>query len=53
MEIKKQFTFTGNLKKLHEEDDQPIVNFAANIHCYDNGSVFLEIDAEINDMKSG
>lgn len=47
MEIHKQFSFVGNLKKLHEKDDQSIENFIATIYCCKNGNVFLEIDSEI------
>ncbi|OUL22342.1 hypothetical protein BV372_30640 [Nostoc sp. T09] len=49
MEIQKQFSFVGNLKKLHEKDEYPIVNFTGIIHCYKNGSVFIEIDATTNE----
>jgi hypothetical protein len=47
MEIQKQFSFVGNLKKLHEDDNQPIENFSAGIQCRKNGSVFLEIDSTL------
>ncbi|MBD2025483.1 hypothetical protein [Leptolyngbya sp. FACHB-711] len=43
MEIQKQFSFVGSLKKLHEDDNQPIENFSASIQCHKNGSIFLEI----------
>ncbi|MDZ7963751.1 MAG: hypothetical protein RM368_02065 [Nostoc sp. DedSLP03] len=49
MEIEKQFSFVGNLKKLHEEDNQPIENLIAIIHCYTNGNIYLEIDSDINE----
>ncbi|BAY28937.1 hypothetical protein NIES2107_07750 [Nostoc carneum NIES-2107] len=49
MEIQKQFSFFGNLKKLHEKDDQPIENFIAIINCYTNGDIFLEIDSDIHE----
>ena len=47
MEIQKYFSFVGNLKKLHENDNQPIEDFSADIQCYNNGDVFLEIDSAI------
>jgi DNA-binding protein Fis len=47
MEIQKQFSFVGNLKKLHEDDNQPIENFSADIQCHKNGDIFLEIDLMI------
>jgi hypothetical protein len=47
MEIQKQFSFVGNLKKLHEEDNEPIENFSASVQCHKNGSVFLEIDSTL------
>jgi hypothetical protein len=49
MEIHKQFSFIGNLKKLHEDDNQPIENFSANIQCHKNGNIFLEIDSITNE----
>ncbi|MBW4571996.1 MAG: hypothetical protein KME31_29565 [Tolypothrix carrinoi HA7290-LM1] len=49
MEIQKQFSFIGNLNKLHETDDQPIENFIAIIHCYKNGNIFIEIDSTTNE----
>ncbi|MEH2280182.1 MAG: hypothetical protein V7K90_02375 [Nostoc sp.] len=49
MEIEKQFSFVGNLKKLHEEDNQQIENLIAIIHCYTNGNIYLEIDSDINE----
>lgn len=52
MEIQKQFSFVGNLRKLHEEDNQPIENFSANIQCRKDGTVFLEIDSIIYDRIS-
>lgn len=45
MDFYKQFSFVGNLKKLHENDSQPIENFPANIQCHRNGEVFLEVDS--------
>lgn len=47
MEIQKQFSFVGNLKKLHEDDNQPIENFSAGIQCHKNGNIFLEINSMI------
>lgn len=52
MEIQKQFSFVGNLKKLHEDDNQPIENFSANIQCHKDGNIFLEIDSTIYDKIS-
>lgn len=52
MEIHKQFSFVGNLRKLNEDDDQPIENFSAGIQCCKNGSIFLEIDSEIYEKLS-
>jgi hypothetical protein len=52
MEIQKQFSFVGNLRKLHEEDNQPIENFSANIQCRKDGAIFLEIDSIIYDEIS-
>lgn len=48
MDIKKQFKFIGTFKKVHEEDDQPIDNFKADIYCYTNGNILLEVDAATN-----
>jgi len=47
MEIQKYFSFVGNLKKLHEDDNQPIEKFSADIQCCNKGDVFLEIDSAI------
>ncbi|MBD2485397.1 hypothetical protein [Planktothrix sp. FACHB-1365] len=49
MEIHKQFSFVGNLKKLHEDDNQPIENFSAGIQCHRNGNIFLEIDSRVHE----
>jgi hypothetical protein len=43
MEIYKQFSFVGNFRKKHEEDENQIERIIANIFCNKNGSVFLEI----------
>lgn len=48
MELKKQFTFSGIVKKFHEEDTQPIEIYNANIYCYVNGTILIEIDSEVN-----
>jgi len=48
MELKKQFTFSGLLKKFHEEDTQPIEINDANIYCYVNGNIFCEINSQVN-----
>jgi hypothetical protein len=49
MEIHKNFSFVGSLKKLHENDNRPIENFSANIHCHRNGNIFLAINSEIHE----
>jgi len=48
MELKKQFTFSGLFKKLHEEDTQPIEINDANIYCYVNGNILCEINSQVN-----
>lgn len=48
MEIKKQFKFSGIFKKLHEEDSKPIEISNANVFCYTNGNIFLEVNAQVN-----
>lgn len=48
MELKKQFTFSGKFKKFHEEDTKKIEISNANIYCYTNGSIFIEINSEVN-----
>jgi hypothetical protein len=49
MDIHKQLSFIGDLKKQHQEDTQPIENFSASINCHKNGNVFLEINSKINE----
>jgi len=48
MELKKQFTFSGIFKKFHEEDTQPIEINDANIYCYVNGNILIEINSQVN-----
>jgi DNA-binding protein Fis len=48
MDIHKKISFTGNLKKLHEDDENPIEIPSVNILCCRNGAIFLEIDAPTN-----
>ena len=48
MELKKQFTFSGLFKKFHEEDTQPIEINDANIYCYVNGNIWIEIHSQLN-----
>lgn len=48
MELKKQFTFSGLFKKFHEEDTQPIEINDANIYCYVNGNILIEIYSQVN-----
>ncbi|MEG5040188.1 MULTISPECIES: hypothetical protein [unclassified Microcoleus] len=48
MELKKQFTFSGLFKKFHEEDTQSIEIKDANIYCYVNGNIWLEINSLVN-----
>ena len=48
MEIKKQFKFSGIFRKFHEEDSKPIEISNANILCYTNGHIFLEVNAQVN-----
>ena len=48
MELKKQFTFSGLFKKFHEEDTQPIEINDANIYCYVNGNILIEINSQVN-----
>jgi hypothetical protein len=48
MEIKKQFTFSGIFKKIYEIDTKIIKISNANIFCYTNGSVLIEISHEVN-----
>ncbi|NEU80390.1 hypothetical protein [Nostoc sp. UIC 10630] len=52
MEIQNKFSFLGNLRKLHEEDNQPIENFIANILCFQNGNIFIDIDSGIKESFS-
>jgi len=47
MELKKQFTFSGLFKKFHEEDTQPIEINDANIYCYVNGNICIEINSQV------
>jgi hypothetical protein len=49
MEIKRKFTFTGVFKKLHEEDTHPTEILDANIYCYVDGNIFLEIDFKVRE----
>ena len=48
MELKKQFTFSGLFKKFHEEDTQPIEINDADIYCYVNGNILIEINSQVN-----
>ena len=48
MELKKEFTFSGLFKKFHQEDTQPIEINDANIYCYVNGNIFIEIHSQVN-----
>jgi len=48
MELKKQFTFSGIFKKFHEEDSEPVEISVADIYCYTNGSILMEIASEVN-----
>ncbi|MBD1827261.1 hypothetical protein H6F71_07365 [Microcoleus sp. FACHB-61] len=48
MELKKHFTFSGIFKKFHEEDTQPIQINDANIYCYVNGNILIEINSQVN-----
>lgn len=47
MEIKKQFKFSGIFRKLQEEDSKPIEISNANVLCYTNGHIFLEVNAQV------
>lgn len=48
MELKKQFTFSGIFNKFHEEDPHPIEINDANIYCYVNGNIWIEINSQVN-----
>lgn len=47
MKIKKQFIFSGIFKKLNEEDTHPLEITNANIRCYTNGMVLIEVNSTI------
>jgi hypothetical protein len=48
MELQKQFSFVGMLRKKHEEDNNPIQIVTTIIFCNKNGSIFIEINSETN-----
>lgn len=47
MELNKQFTFSGLFKKFHDEDTQPIEINDANIYCYVDGNICIEINSQV------
>jgi hypothetical protein len=52
MEPKEKFSFIGIFKKKHEEDNSPVEIISENIFCNKDGSIFIEINSEINERIS-